>query len=1704
VFDTVVLGNGTNEPGNFYASSGDDPSAIAYDPTYQFLYILTSNASTGNQNLEVWNVTEGREVTTISTGTYVPGLLVDLADQRLYLLDEETANVTAYNAKSLAVIGSYAVGSNPYSLALDPHNDYLYVVNLISSNVTVLDAANGAQEGSFPVQSSPEGAAYDPLLGTAGSILVAGYGSVSYEPYTVWPGNLTVFDVAKGHDVANVSVGYAALGVVYDPVNDLVLVGNELADNLTALDASTLGGHVSIALNFSPQENDINVSTSGDIYVVGNPSNLSVLDGANLALPPENFTVGSFPGGVAYDPTTGDEYVANSDSNNLTVLNDGTSPPTIVGNILLGPEPEAIAYSALHDEYFVGSGTDVFVVNASTHYESDIVSLPFSAYSLLALDSANQLWVSGSATGARDNGSTEAFTVTAFGTVVPIAGSEQDRSGYGALAYDATDQQVFLTDSNGSLVGIDPSTYLADDWLSLPSSYGPYTPAPTDVYWYAPTDGLYIPDGQANQDVTVVQITGVSGAPPALAIGTEVPAAYDPTNIALDTANGLLYVTDTGNGNLTVLNPDGNTSSAGALVSNPNGIAFDPSNGFLYVADTSVGNVSVINPTSGVAAGPNLTVGSEPWSVVYASNEANISVTNSGQGTLSLLGESGPAPPAYAVTLDSDPSGCPVQLGGTLHLTPFVANGVPAGAYSLEAAATCSVGGSDYAFSDWSASGSVSVPGGSGASTDLQVSGAGTVTADYLSVSSLASTPSASVNPVDEGEPTMISAGASGGSGSYSYSWSGLPSDCSAPGDVASFPCVPGTGASAGSPYSVEVLVTDTETSQQVTGSLSLTVDPALVVGPVTISPDPTQAGGEVTISTTGVSGGSDSYGPYVWSGLPSSCPNPGDVASFSCTPSGSGVWSITVNVTDSNGELSQSGQSLVVDPALEALLTPATGSTQVGASYPLGLEFYGGVPTVRWTLAVNGSTANLTTVDLDTLTYGFSPVGPGSYTFYLNATDAVGSVSDATASVTVQPALQATLSASATTTAVGYPVTLTLGFSGGVSPIDWTLAVNGSTANLTTVDLDTLTYGFSPVGPGSYTFYLNATDAVGSASDAAVSVQVNSGASASATLSADPTTTQVGAASVLTLGFSGTGPGLTWTLTVNGSSTNLSGVSGNSYTFLPQGAGTYTFTLTVADGGAGASATAVVTVEPALQASLSPVPGTTEVGVPSDLALGFSGGVSPVRWTLAVNGSTRNLSGVVADAYSFVPVAPGVYEFYLNATDAVGSVSKVAVLVTVAPRLVATLTVSSTPIDVGGSSSVSVGVTGGVGSVTWTLTENGSTQNLSSVVDGTYPFAPVGPGSYSFYLNATDSLGVASRLSVEVEVDPELSAGVTSATVDPVVAGTGTTISTSGASGGSGPGTYTYDWTGLPAGCTLPGDVPSFLCTPSPSVSGSFTVTLTVEDANGGIAVSTFTLYVTSSAPTYAVTFHEVGLTTGTWYVNVTGEPSSSATAGTAIVVDLPSGSYAYTAATTEKIDRALGGTFTVSGAPTTVTVTFRPVTFSVTFSETGLGRGLAWSVRLGGGLGSAVSPGSVGFSVTNGTYGYTVRAPAGFAAQPASGTVRVDGAAVTVSVTFSALVSVLVLANGLPWFTSWTIHLSNGLVASSTSPLIVLSLPAGSYTYTVTCSNPAYTAPPGAFTVHATPVTLSITFSHPSIPPFGAAAPSVAAAVEAGPPPD
>ena len=241
---------------------------------------------------------------------------------------------------------------------------------------------------------------------------------------------------------------------------------------------------------------------------------------------------------------------------------------------------------------------------------------------------------------------------------------------------------------------------------------------------------------------------------------------------------------------------------------------------------------------------------------------------------------------------------------------------------------------------------------------------------------------------------------------------------------------------------------------------------------------------------------------------------------------------------------------------------------------------------------------------------------------------------------------------------------------------------------------------------------------------------------------------------------------------------------------------------------------------------------------------------------------------------------------------------------------------------------------------------------------------------------------------------------------------------------------------------------------------------------------------FVAVSPGTYVVTFSESGLPSGTsWSVTLNGATMS----GTGnVVFTEPNGSYTFTVGAISGFSASpSSGSVTVNGIPPpTVSITFTPstsATYAVTFSESGLPSGNSWSVTLSGS--SKSGTGSLAFTEPNGTYSFSVGAIAGYSMSPMSGPIKVNGAEVSQSITFTALTagqySLIFSETRLPAGTNWSVTVGS-TTHSSTGSTISFAEVNGTYHYTVGAIT-GYTSSPssGSVTVNGVSKTVSITFA-------------------------
>jgi alpha-tubulin suppressor-like RCC1 family protein len=568
------------------------------------------------------------------------------------------------------------------------------------------------------------------------------------------------------------------------------------------------------------------------------------------------------------------------------------------------------------------------------------------------------------------------------------------------------------------------------------------------------------------------------------------------------------------------------------------------------------------------------------------------------------------------------------------------------------------------------------------------------------------------------------------------------------------------------------------------------------VTPPPTVSAGPNQ---NITTSTTTLNGSGNGNNAtiiyWLWTvtgpNQPEITLNTGPVARVSGLVTG--TYTFTLTATDNNWRVSTSQCTVVVNGGGSTSKPVAVANpTQTTITLPTNtvtldgsLSTDSGGTISSWSWLETSGPSNATIANQSTATTTVTGLQQGTYAFFLTITDNNGNSSNATETITVNPAVAGappTVSAGSNQSITLPTSTATLtgtatGNNGAtISSTTWTQVSGPNTATIATPS--SLSTGISGLVAGVYQFRLSATDNNNQTSVATMAVTVNTASSAN-----QPPTVSAGSNQTITLPTSsatltGTASGnagatiqsVTWAQLGGPNSATIasSGSLSTLITGLVQGV--YTFSFTAVDNN-GMSSTSNVTV------SVNPTAGPPTVSAGSNQTITLPTNSATLVGTVQTNNGASvktivwgQLSGpnsaTIASPGGLSTVVSGllagVYAFQLWVTDNNGLEGASTVTVTVnAGNMAPQVSAGSNqtiiePLTAATLSGTATSMSGdGLASVTWTQVggpvkavisdPNGLATQVAGLMTG---------GIYSFQLTATDNNGLTATAYVNVTVE--------------------------------------------------------------------------------------------------------------------------------------------------------------------------------------------------------------------------------------------------------------------------------------------------------------------------------------------------------------
>lgn len=618
-----------------------------------------------------------------------------------------------------------------------------------------------------------------------------------------------------------------------------------------------------------------------------------------------------------------------------------------------------------------------------------------------------------------------------------------------------------------------------------------------------------------------------------------------------------------------------------------------------------------------------------------------------------------------------------------------------------------------------------------------------------------------SQNPTDVGNTVNFSSSESGGTAPFNYTWE-------LNGVKVGYSSTYSTSFGSSGSQLVFLTITDSLGNTQ-TQSYTETVnaDPAVAI---TSSQNPTDVGNPVAF-TASPSGGSGSYS-YQWY-IGGASVSGANSSSFQHTFSATGLYNVSVQVTDGTGNQASSSLNEIVnaDPAVS--ITSSQNPTDAGNQITFTAGVTGGTGTDSYTWTING--ANQATT-LNSLITSFG--SQGTYAVNVTVTDANGNTAKDTFNETVAADPTVSIYAVNSPTDANLKSEFEALVSNGVGPFNYTWTLDSHTLYGKDVN-----YTFS--SSGIYQIGLTIVDSVSQSSSASYTETVDP--SPSVRINSEyGSTVDVNVNDSLSASVSGGVPGYNYTWYVDGVAVNQSSSFGYSFS----STGTYTVEIQIVDKyGETNSSSLTITVEPRVGVNIYG-PSNTDINTQTvyEANATLSSGDKVVNTTWYLSGQ-KITTGLLDSGLFLELIVPdrGTYNLSVQVTDSGGSTNSTYKIITVNPLPTVAIIPSYVTLDTGISDQFTSSETGGASPLSYRWAVNGNVVGASSTLDYTFS----SPGTFEVVLTVKDSVGnTASAFeNITVEPNPAVSIFASNGSIDSGVPDTLTASIT----GGVGP--YNYTW---------------------------------------------------------------------------------------------------------------------------------------------------------------------------------------------------------------------------------------------------------------------------------------------------------------------
>ena len=334
-------------------------------------------------------------------------------------------------------------------------------------------------------------------------------------------------------------------------------------------------GFSPIGLTFNPFNNNMYIANAdSDTVSVINSNNHTVI----ATIPVGDLTITSFDSPMEYNPFNNNIYVTNDGSNTVSVINSSTNTVTTTIPVGVAPfEPEFNSFD--NNMYIMNRGGTVSVIDSSTNTVIDTITVQINPQNILYNPFNNNMYVANTGSGTVSVIDVISGTVIA---TIPVESTPRD------LEFNPANNHIYVSNFNDASVSvIDSISNTVITTISVDTG-------PSDLEFNPFNDSIYVAHsgGGTGAPVEVIDSSDT--------ISAVVPIGKSTFNLEFNEFNTNMYVSTsslTANNVVEVINSTSNTVIDTVTVgNNPDRLRFNPENNYIYAANRGSQSVSVIGP----------------------------------------------------------------------------------------------------------------------------------------------------------------------------------------------------------------------------------------------------------------------------------------------------------------------------------------------------------------------------------------------------------------------------------------------------------------------------------------------------------------------------------------------------------------------------------------------------------------------------------------------------------------------------------------------------------------------------------------------------------------------------------------------------------------------------------------------------------------------------------------------------------------------------------------------------------------------------------------------------------------------------------------------------------------------------------------------------------------------------------------------------